>query len=78
MIALKKPLVRVIPVLGDPVVLTLDPETKMLRLREKGCRREYRLHFDTVFRLAVQAAEVPVRRRRGRLVRRGSALKKEV
>ena len=72
---LKKPLVRVIRVLGDPVVLTLDPETKMLRLREKGCRREYRLHFDTIFRLAVQAAEAPPKRRR-RLAIRGTSLRK--
>ncbi len=76
MVELKKPLVRVIRVLGDPVVLTLDPETKMLRLREKRCRREYRLHFDTVYRLAAQAAEAPARRRR-RFARRTTALKKE-
>ena len=74
---LKKPVVRVVKVLGDPVVLTLDPETNRLRMREKGRRREYSLHFDTIYRLAVQAASIPAVGRRRR-IRRATGLKREV
>jgi hypothetical protein len=68
MTVLKKPVRRTIQVLQRPAVIVLDPEISSIRIRSKGCRREYRLHFDLVFRLAMEAtarAEKPARKRRG-------------
>jgi hypothetical protein len=67
MIALNKPVRRTIQVLQRPAVIVLDPEISSIRIRSKGSRREYRLHFDLVFRLAMAAterSEKPIRRRR--------------
>jgi hypothetical protein len=67
MIALNKPVRRIIQVLHRPAVIVLDPEISSVRLRAKGSRTEYLLHFDALFRLAMAAteqSEKPIRRRR--------------
>ena len=57
MTEVRKPGRRTILVLKRPAVIVLDPEISSIRIRSKGSRREYRLHFDLVFRLAMEATE---------------------
>jgi hypothetical protein len=46
-----------VPKINRAVVITIDPESKMLFFREKGCRREFGLPIATAFMLAIKVSE---------------------
>jgi len=59
MTRLSKPMRREVdvPKINRAVVITIDPESKMLFFREKHCRREYGLPIATAFMLAIKDSE---------------------
>ena len=56
MTTLTKPIKREIsvPPVRRPIIVLIDPETKEIRLREKGCRTEYAIHVATLYALLVK------------------------
>ena len=46
-----------IPSINKPVVIEVDPETKRLGFREKGCRRTFWLPIKTAYMMAVMSDE---------------------
>ena len=59
MTRLSKPMRREVdvPKINRAVVITIDPESKMLFFREKGCRREFGLPIATAFAEAIRLSE---------------------
>ena len=46
-----------IPSINRPVIIEVDPETKRLGFREKGCRRTFWLPIKTAYMMAVMSEE---------------------
>ncbi|MCX6568019.1 MAG: hypothetical protein NT147_03075 [Candidatus Aminicenantes bacterium] len=56
MTTLTKPIHRevAVPRFNRPVVVTIDPETQKIILREKGCRTEYAISIAALYALLVK------------------------
>lgn len=59
MTKLNKPLKREVSIarIKRPIIISIDPETKILSLREKGARRGYNISIISLYALLVRESK---------------------